>query len=132
MLAAHSLVAYPFVVRSVLSTLRALDPRVPEAARMLGASSWTVWRRIEFPIVRRALLAGAVFAFAVSLGEFGATVLLQRREFATMPIAIFEALGRPGTANLGRALAMSTVLMAVTATAFLLIERLRYRDAGGF
>lgn len=131
-LAVHSLVAYPFVVRSVLSTLRAIDPRVPEAARMLGASSWTVWRRIEFPIVRRALLAGAVFAFAVSLGEFGATVLLQRREFATMPVAIFEALGRPGTANLGRALAMATLLMAVTATAFLLIERLRYRDAGGF
>lgn len=99
---------------------------------MLGASSWTVWRRIEFPIVRRALLAGAVFAFAVSLGEFGATVLLQRREFATMPVAIFEALGRPGIANLGRALAMATLLMAVTATAFLLIERLRYRDAGGF
>jgi thiamine transport system permease protein len=131
-LAAHALVAYPFVVRSVLSTLRAIDPRVPEAARMLGASSWTVWRRIEFPIVRRAMLAGAVFAFAVSLGEFGATVLLQRREFATMPIAIFEALGRPGEANLGRALAMSTLLMAVTAIAFLVIERLRYRDASGF
>ena len=99
---------------------------------MLGASSWTVWRSIEFPIVRRALLAGTVFAFAVSLGEFGATVLLQRREFATMPVAIFEALGRPGPANLGRALAMSTLLMAVTAATFLLIERLRYRDATGF
>jgi thiamine transport system permease protein len=131
-LAAHSLVAYPFVVRSVLSTLRAIDPRVPEAARMLGASSWTVWRRIEFPIVRRTLLAGAIFAFAVSLGEFGASVLLQRREFATMPVAMFEALGRPGADNLGRALAMATLLMAVTTVAFLIIDRLRYRDAGGF
>ncbi len=131
-LAAHCLVAYPFVVRSVLSTLRAIDPRVPEAARMLGASSWTVWWRIELPIIRRALLAGAVFAFAVSLGEFGASVLLQRREFATMPVAMFEALGRPGTDNLGRALAMATLLMGVTTVAFLIIDRLRYRDAGGF
>jgi thiamine transport system permease protein len=131
-LAAHALIAYPFVVRAVLSTLRAIDPRVPEAARMLGASSWTVWRKIEFPIVRRTLLAGAVFAFAVSLGEFGASVLLQRREFATMPVAIFEALGRPGEDNLGRALAMATLLMAVTTLAFLVIDRLRYRDSSGF
>lgn len=130
--AAHALVAYPFVLRSVLSTFRAIDPRVPEAARLLGAGPWTVWWSIEFPIVRRAVLAGALFAFAVSLGEFGATVLLQRREFATMPIAIFEALGRPGAANLGHALAMSTLLMFVTAAAFLLIERLRYRDTTGF
>ncbi|MFN8585148.1 MAG: iron ABC transporter permease [Dehalococcoidia bacterium] len=130
--AAHALVAYPFVVRSVLSTLRAVDPRVPEAARMLGASSWTVWWSVEFPILRRPLLAGALFAFAVSLGEFGATVLLQRREFATLPIAIFDALSKPGEANLGHALAMSTLLMAVTAAAFLLIERLRYRDTTGF
>lgn len=130
--AAHALVAYPFVLRSVLSTLRAMDPRVPEAARMLGASSWTVWWGVEFPILLRPMLAGALFAFAVSLGEFGATVLLQRREFATLPIAIFDALGRPGASNLGHALALSTLLMLVTAAAFLLIERLRYRDATGF
>jgi len=59
-------------------------------------------------------------------------VLLQRREFATLPIAIFDALSKPGEANLGHALAMSTLLMAVTAAAFLLIERLRYRDTTGF
>lgn len=99
---------------------------------MLGASSWTVWWSIEFPLLLRPIFAGALFAFAVSLGEFGATVLLQRREFATLPIAIFDALGRPGTANLGHALALSTLLMVVTAAAFLLIERLRYRDATGF
>jgi len=109
-----------------------MDPRVPEAARMLGESSWTVWWGVEFPILLRPMLAGALFAFAVSLGEFGATVLLQRREFATLPIAIFDALGRPGASNLGHALALSTLLMLVTAAAFLLIERLRYRDATGF
>ena len=131
-LTAHALVAYPFVLRSVLAVLRTLDPRLPEAARMLGATPWRVWRYVELPIASRALLVGAVFAFAVSLGEFGATLLLRRREFATMPVAIFESLGRAGEANLGRALAMATILLVVTAAGFLLIERVRYRDVGEF
>ena len=130
--AVHTLIAYPFVVRAALAVSRSIDRRLPEAARMLGASGWGAWRHVELPLSARALLAGAIFAFAISLGEFGATVTLQPREFATMPVAIFDALGRPGAANLGRALAMSTILMLVTAVSFLLIERLRYRDIGGF
>ncbi|MDA0365708.1 MAG: ABC transporter permease subunit, partial [Chloroflexi bacterium] len=129
---AHALIAYPFVLRSVLAVLRAVDPQLPDAARVLGAQPWAVWRYIELPITARATLVGAVFAFAVSLGEFGATSLLRRREFATLPIAIFDALGRPGAANLGRALALSTILMAVTVVAFLVIERFRFREIGEF
>ena len=129
---AHALIAYPFVVRSVLAVLRTLDPRLPEAARVLGASPFGAWRYVELPLAWRALVVGAGFAFVVSLGEFGATAVLQRREFATLPVAIFTALGRPGDANLGQALAMATVLMALTATSLLLIERLRYRDIGEF
>lgn len=129
---AHALIAYPFVLRAVLAVLRALDPQLPDAARVLGAQPWAVWRYVELPITARATLVGAVFAFAVSLGEFGATSLLRRREFATLPIAIFDALGRPGVANLGRALALSTILMAVTVVAFLVIERFRFREIGEF
>ncbi|HJM74942.1 MAG TPA: iron ABC transporter permease [Dehalococcoidia bacterium] len=132
LLAAHSLIAYPFVLRAVLASLQSIDPRLPEAARVLGASPWHVWRHVELPIATRALLAGSVFAFAVSLGEFGATLLLRRREFATMPIAIFEALGRAGEANLGRALAMAVVLLLVTTASFLAIERFRYREVSPF
>ena len=132
LLVAHTLVGYPFVVRAVLPALRRIDPRLPEAARMLGASPRQVWRRIDLPLTARAVSAGALFAFAVSLGEFGATALLQRREFATMPVAIFDALGRPGVDSLGRALAMSVLLAGVTALSFLLIERIRFRDIGEF
>ncbi|MEE8421586.1 MAG: iron ABC transporter permease [Dehalococcoidia bacterium] len=131
-LAAHSLIAYPFVLRAVLAVLRNIDPRLPDAARVLGASPWRVWRFVELPIATRALLAGSVFAFAISLGEFGATLLLRRREFATMPIAIFEAMGRPGDVNLGRALAMATVLLVVTALSFVAIERFRFREVAPF
>ena len=131
-LAAHALIAYPFVLRAVLAVMRSLDPQLPEAARTLGASPWRVWRHVELPISARAMLVGAVFAFAVSLGEFGATLLLRRREFATMPVAIFEALGRAGEANLGRALAMATILLVVTTASFLAIERFRYREVAEF
>ena len=129
---AHALIAYPFVVRASLAVLRTLDPRLPEAARVLGASPLAAWRYVELPLAWRALLVGAGFAFVVSLGEFGATAVLQRREFATLPVAIYSALGRPGEANLGQALAMATILMVVTAAALLLIERVRYRDIGEF
>ncbi len=131
-LAVHALIGYPFVVRAVLASLRSLDPRLPEAAIVLGASPRQAWLRVQLPLVARALLTGAVFAFAISLGEFGATLLLQRNEFATIPIAIYEALGRPGDANFGRALAMATILMGITTVAFLVIERIRYREVGEF
>jgi thiamine transport system permease protein len=131
-LMAHALLAYPFVLRAVLAVLRSRDPRLPEAATMLGASPARVWRHVELPIAARALLVGAVFAFAVSLGEFGATLLLRRQDIATMPVAIFEALGRPGQGNLGQALAMATILLVVTAAGFLVIERFRYREVGEF
>lgn len=130
LLIAHALIAYPFVLRAVLAVARSIDPHLPEAARLLGASPWRVFRHVELPLLARALLVGAVFAFVISLGEFGATLLLRRREFATMPIAIFEALGRPG--GLGQALAMATILMSVTAGAVWSIERFRFREIGEF
>ncbi len=80
----------------------------------------------------RGLLVGATFAFAVSMGEFGASLLLVRPEFTTMPVAIVRLLGQPGEVNLGQALAMSSLLMAVVAVGFIAIERFRYRDVGGF
>lgn len=129
---AHSLIAYPFVVRTLLSVLRGINPSLREAAAVLGAGRLRVFREIDLPIIGRALIIGAVFAFAVSLGEFGATLLLARPEFTTMPVAIFRALGQPGSAALGEALAMATVLMVLAGAGFLLIERLRYRDSGEF
>ena len=66
---AHTLVALPFVLRSILPALRSIHPRLREAAALLGASPWRVWREVDLPIVARAVLVGAVFAFTVSLGS---------------------------------------------------------------
>ncbi len=129
---AHALVAYPFVLRVTLTTLRVMRPQLTEAAKVLGAGRFRAVFALELPILSPALLVGAVFAFAVSLGEFGATLLLNRPEYTTMPVAIFRYLGRPGAQNLAEALAMSTLLVVVAAVGFLLIERARFRGWGEF
>jgi thiamine transport system permease protein len=129
---AHTLVAFPFVVRALLPALRGLNPDWREAAATLGASTWRVWQSIDLPMLGPALLVGAVFAFTISMGEFGATLLIARPEFPTMPIAIYRLLGQPGALNYGQALAMSTLLMVVCATGFILIEHFRVGGAGEF
>ncbi len=122
---AHTLIAFPFVVRTLLPVLRGLNPDWREAAALLGAAPWQVWREVELPIIGRGLLVAAVFAFTVSMGEFGATLLIARPEFPTMPVVIFRLLGQPGSLNYGQALAMSSLLMLVCAVGFLVIERFR-------
>jgi thiamine transport system permease protein len=129
---AYTLIAMPFVVRSILPVLRGLSPRLRESAAVLGASPARVVREIDLPIIGRAVLVAAVFAFTISLGEFGATLLLYQPRFPTMSVIIYRALGQPGLANYGQALAMSTVLMLVCLAGLLLIERLRLGEAGEF
>jgi thiamine transport system permease protein len=129
---AQALVGAPFVVRTMLPVLRAVDLRLREAAAVLGASPWRVWREVDLPLVRRALLVAAGFAFAVSLGEFGATVFIARPDNPTLPVAVARLLSRPGDLNYGQAMALSTILMVVCATALLLLERLRTDRTGEF
>jgi thiamine transport system permease protein len=129
---AHTLVALPFVVRSLTPALRSIQPRLRQAAAMLGASPAEVLRHIDLPLVGRALIVAATFAFTISLGEFGATALIARPEYPTIPLVIYRFLSQPGALNYGQALALSTILMVVTATGMLAIERFRIADVGEF
>ncbi|MDI3420828.1 ABC transporter permease [Streptomyces luteolus] len=129
---AQALVGVPFVVRTMLPVLRAVDERLREAATVLGASPWRVWREVDLPLVRRALLVAAGFAFAVSLGEFGATVFIARPDQPTLPVAVATLLGRAGELNYGQAMALSTLLMLVCAVSLLLLERIRTDRTGEF
>ena len=122
---AHAVVAAPFVLRSVLPGFRGILPSLREAAAMLGADGPRVWREVDWPLIRRPLLVGALFAFTISLGEFGATIFLVRPETPTLPIAIYRFLGQPGALNYGQALAMSVLLLLVCVVAFLAIEHFR-------
>jgi thiamine transport system permease protein len=129
---AQALVAIPFVVRTMTPILRAIDPRLREAAATLGASPARVWREVDLPIVARATLVAAGFAFAISLGEFGATVFIVRPDYPTLPVVVFRLLGQPGPLNFGAAMAASVILMGLTALAILGIERARVGSVGTF
>jgi thiamine transport system permease protein len=129
---AHTLIAFPFVVRTLLPTWRSIRPSWRAAAATLGASPTQVAWRIDLPIVGRAAIVAAAFAFAISLGEFGATALLARPEFPTAVNAIYSFIGQPGALNYGRALAMSTLLMVAAGSSILLIEKVRIKGIAEF
>ncbi len=121
---AQAVVAVPLVVRTLLPVLRALDPHLREVAATLGASPGRVLATVDLPVVARSLGLAVGFAFAVALGEFGATSFLARPERATLPVVIYRLIGRPGQDSYGMALAASVVLAALTAGVMALAERL--------
>lgn len=94
--AIHAVIAFPLVVRTIRPAHDAIPARLRDAATMLGAASFQVWRRIDLVLLRPALARSFGLAMAVSLGEFGATSFLSRSGSTTMPIAIARLLGRPG------------------------------------
>lgn len=129
---AHTVIALPLVIRVLLPAIRSIDPQLLEAGELLGASRRRLWWSVEVPLVWRQILVAAGFAFAVSLGEFGATMFLVRADDPTLPIAIYRSLGRPGADNLSQALALSVILMAVTAVVVVLVDRLRPAGSSEF
>ena len=129
---AQALVALPLVVRTLVPVLSGIDDRQRQAAASLGAGPFRSVLTVDLPVLWKPLLAGAGFAFAASLGEFGATSFLAREDFPTLPLVIFRLLGHPGELNYGMALAASVLLASTTAVVMLLVERLRVASVGAF
>lgn len=111
---AQAVIAVPLVVRAVVPTLRGIDPHQREAAATLGASPWRVLATVDGPFVARALPLAFGFAFAISLGEFGATSFLAAPGAPTLPVLVARLLGRPGVDNYGMAMAAAFLLAALT------------------
>ena len=127
---AHALVAVPFVVRSVVPMMRRIHPSLREAAALLGASPSRIRRQIDLPLIARGIAIAAGFAFAISLGEFGATSFLPRRaDTLTAPQAVFRLLGTPGDLLRGQAMALSVVLAVVVAATVITSEMLSFDTA---
>jgi len=118
LIAAYTLLATPLIVRSVLPALRAVPGNVQQAARTLGASQGGVWRTVMLASVLPALRGGAALSLATVLGEFAATLVLTRPEWATLSTGMYERLGRPGEQNLGEACALATLLMLLALGVF--------------
>jgi molybdate transport system permease protein len=115
---AEAFVAMPFLVISVEGTLRAADLRYEEAAATLGASRWTVFRRVTLPLVAPGVVAGAVLCWARALGEFGATITFAGNlpgTTQTMPLAVYLALENDPDAAIVLSLVLLTVCVAVLA-----------------
>ena len=130
---AHAVVGIPFVVRTLVPMLRTVNPRVREAAAVLGAAPGRVRREVDLRVASRGIAVGAGFAFAVSLGEFGATSFIPRRpETLTAPLALFRLLGTPGEALRGQAMALAVALMALTAVAVFVMDLWGDTRRGGF
>ncbi len=110
---AEAFVALPFLVLAVEGALRGTDRRFEDAAATLGASRFTVLRRVTLPLVAPGIGAGAVLCFARALGEFGATITFAGSfpgVTRTMPIEVYLALESDPSA----AVALSLVLLAVS------------------
>jgi thiamine transport system permease protein len=129
---AQAMVALPLVVRTLVPVLGSLQPRQRQAAASLGASPLRVVLSVDLPVLWRPLLAATGFAFAVSLGEFGATSFLARPENPTLPVVIYQLVSRPGDQNFGTALAASVVLGLVTVAVMAAVERFRLGSVGAF
>lgn len=127
---AQALVALPLVVRTLVPVLSGVDDRLRQAAASLGAGPVRTLVTVDLPVVWKPLLAAGGFAFAVSLGEFGATSFLARPDDPTLPVVIFRLIGRPGPLNDEMAMAASVVLAGTTALVMLLVERLRVPSVG--
>lgn len=129
---AHALVGVPFVLRGVGPTLRAIPSDIRASARLLGASQLRLWQSIDLPQAAKAIVGSAGFAFAVSLGEFGASIFLVRPDRPTVPVVIFRLLSRPGELSYAQALALSVILMLVILVVLVGLERLLKVETFGF
>lgn len=120
---AHTVIAYPFVIRSTTAVFRKINPRLINAAMSLGANRWRTFLRIEFPMIKSGIIAGATFAFAISIGEINATLMLYNPNYTTIPIAIYRLIS---AYNFFAACALGTVLIVICFLVFLLIDKMGF------
>ena len=122
---AQALVAMPFVVRVLAPGFESFDRRYLEVAAVLGRSTWQAVRSVAVPLLLPLITVAVGFAFAVTLGEFGATVFLATPADPTLPVAISRLLARPGAVTVAAAYAASTVLMLITVAVVVAVDRVR-------
>jgi thiamine transport system permease protein len=111
----HALVALPLALHLLTPALQAIPPAHREVAQTLGAPPFRVWWNIDVRHMRSPIVSAGALSFAVSLGEFGATTFLSRSSSTTLPIAIGQLLGRPGTTLQASGFALAALLAITTA-----------------
>jgi len=123
LVAVHTIMATPLVARQVLVARDRLPAQYADAAQTLGAAQGRLLWGIVFPLLRRPLTAAAIFAFALSLGDYAAALVLTRPDSATAPVLIARMLNRPGAMNYAMSAALSLVLIACCVVVMLFVQR---------
>ena len=120
---AQALIALPMVIRLVHPALISIGKEPVEQAQLDGASSFQIWRFVESKMIRGVLLTAVGFAGIISLGEFGASSFLANGSQATIPTMLYRLIARPGEQNYGMAMAVSAILIVLSALVVYLVSR---------
>lgn len=123
----HALIAVPIVVAVATPSLRNVDPRRYFVALSLGAAPMRAWWTAFGTVFGGVMLAAGGLAAAVSLGEFGAATLLSRTDSPTVPVQIARLLGKPGESAFATAAVLSVILIIITMTLLLIVDRIASR-----
>jgi len=118
---ASAVMAFPFMVRAIRVAFGEVDIRLEQVARTLGASPLETFFRVSMPLARRGIIAGAILAFARSLGEFGATVMVAGNlpgETQTIPLFIYSQANSPGGPEESARMIVVCIVIAVVALGF--------------
>ena len=111
------------MIRSTSAVFRKINPSIIKAAMSLGANRWRTFWSVELPLIKSGIIAGATFAFAISIGEINATLMLYNPKLTTIPIAIYRLIG---SYNYFAACALGTILMLLCFLVFLLIDKMGF------
>lgn len=122
MVGAHAIITLPFILRSVLPALQNMRPSYTAASLSLGAGPARTFFSIELPMLKNAVISGAVFAVAISLGEINATLMLAAEQTITIPLLLYRLIG---SYNFYAACAVGTLLILLCTGLFSLFEYLR-------
>jgi len=127
---AAGVMAFPLMVRAIRLSIEAVDPKLEDAAAVLGASRGWVFATVTLPLILPGVLAGAILAFAKAMGEFGATITFVSNipgQTQTLPSAVYAFLQVPG--GEGSAMRLVVVSVVIAMGALLLSEMVARRAA---
>ncbi|MEY8827110.1 ABC transporter permease [Sedimentitalea sp. XS_ASV28] len=122
----HVALALPYVIVVVTARLSTFDRTLEEAARSLGASAWTVTMRVTVPWILPGIIAGGLFAFAVSFDQFVVSYFLSEPGDATLPVLIYTSIRQGFTPEIN---AVSTIIIIVSMAIMLVAAR--FSNFGG-
>jgi putative spermidine/putrescine transport system permease protein len=114
-------VTIPYSVGTVGAVLISANPRLEEAARTLGASEWSVFRRVLLPLIKPGVFAGFFYGFIVAFGDVPIAVFLAAGKFVTLPVEIFQTLQFDFDPAV---LAISTLVVFFSALLIVAVQRL--------